>query len=157
MLDEPGADPAVVRAAADGDGHLGLVAGAPGVVLGETGHLTVTLGQQGMVARARRGTGPVGGPCGGQQAQGEETETQVLRRHLLMDSPQWAMVGRGHATDAHGGAVREKGVDHGAVEHVIRHHKAPSSLSMVGLRRPVSVRGDQSSATSAVRSSSRLV
>ncbi|MDH6546979.1 hypothetical protein M2162_001076 [Streptomyces sp. SAI-041] len=125
VLEQEGAHAPVVQSVGDGDGDLGLGAAVAGLVLGETDHLAVPLGQQGTVAGTRWGTGPVGRHLCGPPARREEPQTQVLRGHLLVQALQLLVVARQGGADAHGGAVREQGVGPGTAERVVLHRGSP--------------------------------
>ena len=185
VLDQQGAHAPVVQAVGDGDGDLRALPLPAGVVLGEADHAAVDLGQQGPVARVGGGAGPVGGQVGRAAAGREEPQPEVLRRHLLVEPSQLAVVAGHGRPDADGGAVREQGVDRGPLEQVVRHRRSPHGFvlrSSGGAREepmgcPGSARGRsaqrpppsgpasavrwprtrQSSATRAVRSRRRLV
>ena len=127
MLDQQGADAAVVQAVGDRDGDLGGAGVLGGLVLGEPEHLVAGLGEQRPVAGPGRGARPVGGGFGGAAARPEEAEPQVVGGHPLVEGAQPFVVAGAGGTDGHRGAVLEQGVHRGAV--VVRHHRPPRNPS----------------------------
>lgn len=138
MLDQEGADATVVQSVGHRDGDLGRGRFAADLVLGQADHLLLRLGHQRPVAGARRRTGPVGGHRCGTPARREEPQPQILRGHLLVEPLQSLMITWPHRAYAHGGAVREQGMDRGSAERVIRHRGSPpkpsdtSSIQRIG-------------------------
>ncbi len=122
VLDQEGADAAVVQPVGDRDGDVRRGPGPAGVVLGEADHPASGLGEQRSVPVARVCAGPVGGHRGGATAQGEEPQAQILLGHLLVQPLHLIVVAAPHRADTHGGAVREQGMDRGPAERVVRHH-----------------------------------